>query len=81
MLGQLLPLTERLLQFAEILRFTAALVQEGISPFDAVPLGANSLSIQLWAYTIFSTPSLGIILPFSRQLVLSLPVVTAAILQ
>ena len=50
--GQLLPVTERLLQFAEILRFTAVIVQEeGISPFDAVPLGANSLSIRLWAYT------------------------------
>ena len=49
MFGQLLPVKGRLLQFAEILRFTAVIVQVGISPFDAVPLGANSLCIRLWA--------------------------------
>ena len=53
MFRQLLPVTDRVLQFAEILRFTALIVQVGISPFDAVPLGANSLSIRLWAYTTF----------------------------
>ena len=53
MFGQLLPVTERLLRFAEILRFTAFNSAVGISLFDAVPLGASSLSIRLWAYTSF----------------------------
>ena len=53
MFGQLLPVTERLLQFAEILRFTAFNSAVEISPSDAVPLGANSYSIRLWAYTYF----------------------------
>ena len=53
MFGQLLPVTERLLQFAEILGFTACNSAVEISSFDAVPLGANSLSIRLWAYTSF----------------------------
>ena len=53
MFGQLLPVTEHLLQFAEILRFTAVMVQEGISPFDAVPLGANSLSIRFGRTHLF----------------------------
>ena len=51
--GQLLPVTERLLQFAEIARFTALNSAVGITPFDEVPLGANILSIRLWAYTYF----------------------------
>ena len=33
------------------MRFTAFKSAVEISPFDAVPLGANSLSIRLWAYT------------------------------
>ena len=53
MFGQILPVTERLQQLTEILRFTAVIVQVGISRFDAIPLGANSLSIRLWAYTPF----------------------------
>ena len=64
MFGQLLPVTERLLQFAEILRFTAVIVQEGIRPFDAVPLGANSLSIRLWTYTPFLQLVLVLYYPF-----------------
>ena len=36
MFGQLLPVTACLLQFAEKLRFTAIIVEVGISPFDAV---------------------------------------------
>ena len=40
-------------QFAEILRFTAFNSAVEISPFNAVHLGANSLSIRLWAYTSF----------------------------
>ena len=40
-------------QFAEILRSTAFNSAVEIIPFDAVPLGANSLSIRLWACTFF----------------------------
>ena len=53
MFGQQLTVTERLLQFVEILRCTAFNSAVEISPFDAVSLGANSLSIRLWAYTYF----------------------------
>ena len=54
MLGQLLPATERLLHSSR--RYCASTAFNSaveISPFDAVPLGANSLSIRLWAYTSF----------------------------
>ena len=64
MFGQPLPVTGQLLQFAEMLRFTAVIVQEGISPLDAVPLGANSLSIRLWAYTPFLQLVLVLYYPF-----------------
>ena len=50
MFGQLLSVAERLLQFAEMLRFTAFYSEVGISLFDAGLLGANSLSIRPWAY-------------------------------
>ena len=53
MFGPLLPVTEFLQQFAEILRSTAVMVQEGTSPFDAVPLGANSLSIRFGRTHLF----------------------------
>ena len=36
MFGQLLPVTERLLQFTEIPRFQLSIVQVGISPFNVV---------------------------------------------
>ena len=80
MFGQLLPVTERLLQFAEILRFTALIVQVGISPFHAVLGGKRPFYPAVGVHT-FSAAGLGIILPFSRRLVLASPVVTGAILQ
>ncbi len=40
-------------QFAEILRFTFFTSAVESCPFNAVPLGANSLSIRLWACTFF----------------------------
>ena len=64
MFGQLLPVTERLQQFEEILRYTAVTVREGISPFDVVPLGANSHSIRLWAYKSFLQLVLVLCYPF-----------------
>ena len=80
MFGQLLPVTERLLQFAEILRFTALTVQVGISPFDAVLGGKQPFYSAVGVHPL-STAGLGIILPFLRRLVLPSPVVTGAILQ
>ena len=81
MFGQLLPVTERLLQFAEILRFTAVIVQEGISPFDCGTFGGKQPFYSAVGVHTFSTAGLGIILLFFRRLVLSSPVVTSAILQ
>ena len=71
MFGQLLPVTERLLHFAEILRFTAFnSVQVGISPFDAV-LGDKQPFYSAAGVKNFSSAVLGSRLPFLRRLVLS----------
>ena len=72
-----MPVTERLLQFAEIPRFTALVVQVGISPFDSVIGGKQPSYSAVGVYT-FSTASLDIIVPFLRRLVLASPVVTGA---
>ena len=65
MVGQLLPVTERLLQFAEILHFTALIlvVQVGISPFDAV-LGDEHPFYSAAGVHTFSAADFGFILPF-----------------
>ena len=54
MFGKLLPVTERLLQFAEILRFIA---------FNSAS-GDQSVSIRLWAYTPFLQVVLVLYYPF-----------------
>ena len=56
------------------------LVQVGISPFDAAIWGKQPFYSAVGVH-IFSTASLGVLLPFLRRLVLSSPVVTEAILQ
>ena len=82
MFRQLLPATEGLLQFAEILRFTAFNRAVEVSPFDAIPLAANSLSIRLWAYISFLQLALALhYVPILVRLSLPLPVNTAVILQ
>ena len=69
MFGQLLPVTERLLQFAEILRLTQLLiVQVGISPFDAVLVGKQPFYSAAGGVHTFSTAGLDILLPFLRRL-------------
>ena len=55
-------------------------MQAGISPFDAVLGGKQPFYSAVGLHT-FSTAGLGIILAFLMRLVLSLPVVTGAILQ
>ena len=51
--GQVLPMTERLLQFAEILCLTQLLIVKVVISRFNVALGANSPSIPLLAYASF----------------------------